>query len=140
MSSYPASWQCQLEMLRLLRVMRKDRDRTDSEESVADTEAMLEEHRAPSAVAKKWRGTRRLRRTSEKHPERMVRAYVCLVRGRMGVHGAASWRMMVYAKALRGQFGRRIGLWKVMYYLLSAMNLGALEGKPLPALVLVGQV
>jgi len=134
------SEQCQLEMLRLLRAMRKDKDGADSEESAADAEALLEEHGALSAEAKKLRGMRRLRRSFEKHPERMVRSYVHFVRGRLGVHGAASWHMTDYAKALRGQFGRHVGLWRVLHYLLFAMNLGALEGKPLAALALVGQV
>jgi len=142
-ASFPGaspSEQCQLEMLRILRAMRKDRDGADSEESAADAEALLEEHGALSAEAKKLRGMRRLRRSFEKHPERMVTAYVHFVRGRLGVHGAASWHMTDYAKALRGQFGRHVGLWRVLHYLLSALNLGALEGKPLAALALVGQV
>jgi len=48
--------------------------------------------------------------------------------------------MTDYAKSLRGQFGRHVGLWRVLFYLLYAMNLGALEGKPFSALALVGQV
>jgi len=127
-------------MWRLLLAMRKNRDGADSGESAADTEALLEEPEALAAEAKKWRGMRRLRRSFEKLPERMVRAYVQFVRGRLGVHGAASWHMTDYAKAMRGQFGQHVGRWRVLYYLLSTMNLGALEGKPLAAWALVGQV
>jgi len=100
---------------------------------------MWEEHGALPAEARKLRGMRRLRRSFEERPERTLRAYVHFVRGRLGVHGAASCHMNDYAKALRGQFGRHVGQRRVLHNLLSAMNLGALEGKPLAALALVGR-
>jgi len=137
----------QLEILRTLRSLQ--RGRTDAEDEECDVEGgggLMGLTRASEWGAsgpgehRKPVGIRRLRRKWRFRPFAMIREYPITVRDRRGsAHESLPWHMRQYSAAVRAQFGRCLGRWRVHHEIHETLDLLCLRDDTRHAVALLVQ-
>jgi len=138
----------QLEILRTLRSLQ--RGRTDAEDEECDVEGggglmsltgASEWGASGPGEHRKLVGIRRLRRRWMFQPFAMIREYLIMVRDRLGIaHESLPWHMRQYSVAVRAQFGRCLGLWRVHHGIHEVLDLLCLRGDTQHAVALLVQL
>ena len=94
-----------------------------------------------SGANAKLRGLLQIRRAFLANPSKLSRLYVLMARERTGISDAREhFGLDLYSKALRSQFGRHTGLYRIHYFLSVAADLALVQGKPASALGLIVQI
>jgi hypothetical protein len=133
----------QLETLKALRGLRKPSgdDGGNSSEGEDGAPEDLDGCLTGSNEHSKLKWLQLIRRTYRRHPEKLVKAYVHLVRERTGITDPREYfALQLYSRAVRNQFGRHTGLFRIHHYASLVMDLGVIQGLPLQAFALLGQL
>ena len=126
----------QAEILKTRQSLRREKKTSSASEATTSTEGEAGVH-GPKGL----RGLHRMRRRFKKKPGSIVRRYVVDAKTELGITSVhEAFHFKAYSMALRTRFGRMRGLFRVHLGLSHALNLGAVEGKPVEALAMVVQV